>query len=90
MLRSLYIRGGHLAFCFLYCSELPEGLKHIAVEVYYLGVVELGMTYGVSCFQSAHTTKLLLCFTPEAMQGSAMGKINPVGALSGSWASFRL
>lgn len=40
------------------------------------------MTYGVSCFQSVCTTKLLLCFTPEAMQGSVMGKINPVGALS--------
>lgn len=67
MLHSLYITGGHLAFYFLYCFELLQGLKHIAGEVYSFGVVELGMTCGISCFESVCPIKLLLCFTPEVM-----------------------
>lgn len=76
MLHLLTFRGGHLAFCFCYCSELLEGLKHIAVEVYWFGAAEVGMMYGVSCFDSVCSIMLLLCFIPEVMCASVMGEIN--------------
>jgi len=39
------------------------------------------MMYGVSCFESVCGIKLLLCFIPEVVCASVLGKINPVGAL---------
>lgn len=48
------------------------------------GGAEIGMLYGVPCFELVCSIKLLLCFIPEVMRASVMGKINTADALQGT------